>query len=60
MSSSEALREQVRLLAGLQGIALEEQWIAAIELHLRRLLDARSALDESRLNAQEMAPRFEP
>jgi hypothetical protein len=59
MSESE-LHAYVRAVSKARGLPLDEAWVPAIALHLRRLLDAAAVLDEARLDAADPAPKFEP
>ena len=60
MSSSEPLGEHLRALARARGIAIDEAWLAGVELHLTRLLDAARVVEASELQSQDLAPKFEP
>lgn len=58
--SSDSLASELRALAAARGIPIDEQWLPAVELHFRRLLDAVVVLDQSELRASDLAPKFEP
>jgi hypothetical protein len=60
MSSSEPLADHLRAMAAVRGITIDEKWLPAVELHLRRLLDAAAALDQSDMISQDLGPKFEP
>jgi hypothetical protein len=60
MSSSEPLGDHLRAIAQARGIAIDEKWLPAVELHLKRLLDAVRVVEASELQSQELAPKFEP
>lgn len=57
---SEPLAKELRALAEARGIPIDEQWLPAVELHFRRLLDAVAVLDRSEMRAGDLAPKFEP
>ena len=59
-SSEESLREHLRALARARGIAIDEPWLPAVELHLRRLLEAAQVVDASEPTVQPLAPKSEP
>jgi hypothetical protein len=59
-SSEEPLREHLRALARARGIVIDEQWLPAVELHLRRLLEAAQVVDASEPPVQPLAPKLEP
>ena len=59
-SSEEPLREHLRALARARGIAIDEPWLSAVELHLKRLLEAARVVEASELPVPELAPKFEP
>jgi len=58
--SSEPLADELRAIASARGIPIDEQWLPAIELHFRRLLEAAAALDRSEMKSDDLAPKFEP
>lgn len=58
--SSEPLAEKLRALAAARGIPIDEQWLPAVELHFRRLLDAAAVIDQSDMKSDDLAPKFEP
>lgn len=60
MSHSESLTQYVRALATLRGLAIDDDWLPAVELHLKRLLDATELIEKSPLTSQDLAARFEP
>lgn len=60
MASSEPLADHLRALAAVRGIIIDERWLPAVEMQLRRLLDAAAALDRSDMNPPDLAPKFEP
>lgn len=59
MSSSELERLVTELAKG-RGIPIDPTWTPAITMHLQRLLDAAKIVEEAKLRATDIAPRFEP
>lgn len=60
MSSSEGLSEYVRVVAHARGLALRDEWVPDVTLHLKRLLEAAELLERCDMTSPELAPRFEP
>jgi Protein of unknown function (DUF4089) len=59
-SSNSSLEDFVRVAAQVRGLAIDEAWVAAVAMHLQRLLEASTVVGESELNSNEPAWRFEP
>lgn len=47
-------------MAAARGIAIDEKWLPAVELHLKKLLDAAAVVDKSEMKSQDLAPKFKP
>ena len=60
MSSSEGLAEYVRAVGRVRRIPIEEEWVADVAYHLKKLLNASALVEQSTLTSQDLAPRFEP
>jgi hypothetical protein len=58
MSSSE-LEKLVAELAKVQRIPVDPEWLPAIALHLRRLVDASKIVEQANAASVDIAPRFE-
>lgn len=60
MSPSDDFEEFVRVSTRMLGLPVEDAWVGAISLHLKRLLEAAAVLDESGFRSNDLAPRFDP